>query len=304
MPRLVIAVVFCCVVGTVLASSPSSSDSGHQGPWYEVKYVPEFLLGVFLLCYCGNIYLGRKVNDEIAQAFERTFCQEDGLLERNFSQVGPRIGDAEDVLLRESMNKYSIYATGRRFCQGFLATLDLKHRQDLFFLASYFVNPADDLLNIEIPMNESNMQQMALLIARPQLAKQLAKSLPDIQSFTQQMNVAKDRLPSFATDKLTVYSESQALFYDLMTEGVMELLFSRTAFADASQYFRYLHFSTDNPEGSTRQSLKFSFLLPPKDQLQELQKCLTAVLYFIDVSQCSCLSSSLLLCCRTAQQLL
>ena len=286
----VIACVLLSVLDSVFAvESAMSSVSGRHIAWYEllfqVKFLPEVLIGVFMLLYCGNIYLGKRANDEIALAFGNAFCEDEGLLERNFSQVGPRIGDTDDVILRESMNKYSIYATGRRFCKGFSATLDLKHRQDLMFLASYLINPCDDLLDIEIPMNESNMQPMVVLIAPHKLAKQMAKNLPDVKSFAQATSVGKDRLSSFPTDKLTVYSETQALFYDLMTERVMELLFSRTAFQDASKYFRYLHFSTENPEGSARQSLKFSFLLPPKEQLQDLLKCLTAVLYFIDVSK-------------------
>ena len=288
-PVYVIGLVLLSVLGSVLAvNSAISSGSGRQVAWYEVPFLitflPEVLIGVFMLCYCGNIYLGKKANDEIALAFGHAFCEEEGLLDRNFSQVGPRIGDTDDVILRESMNKYSIYATGRRFCKGFSATLDLRHRQDLMFLASYLINPSDDHLDIEIPMNDSNMQPMVLLIAPHHLAKKMAKNLPDVQNFALPTVVGKDRLPTFPTNKLTVFSETQALFYDIMTEQAMELLFSRAAFKHASKYFRYLHFSTENPEGSTRQSLKFSFLLPPKEQLQDLLKCLTAVLYFIDVS--------------------
>lgn len=277
--------LLCCVSAV---SDARSTVSDRQIPWYELPFhntfLPEVLIGVFMICYCGNIYFGRKANDAIALAFQSEFCLEDSLLERNFSQVGPRLAGSEDVLLRESMNKYSIYATGRRYCKGFTATLDLKRRQDLVFLANYLVNPAEDILDIEIPMNENDMEPMVLLIAKPKLAKQMVKSLPDVKAFSQQTHVGKDRLPSFATDKLSVYSESQALFYDLMTERAIELLFSRTAFSAASQYFRYLHFSTENPEGSIRCSLRFSFVLPTQDQLQDLTKCLTAVLYFIDVS--------------------
>lgn len=287
---LSLTALLCCVSAV---SDATSGVSSSQALWYRVlldnTFLPEIVIGIFMICYCANIYLGRKANDDIALAFQNEFFLQDSLFERNFHQVGPRLGGTDDVLLRESMNKYSIYATGRRYCKGFLATLDLKRRQDLLFLANYLVNPAEDVLDIEIPMNDSDMQPMVLFVAKPRLAKQMIKNLPDVQAFTQQTGVGRDRLPNFTTDNLTVYSESQALFYDLMTERVMELLFSRSAYQSASKYFRYLHFSTENPEGSTRCSLKFSFLLPPTDQLQDLTKCLTAVLHFIDVSSCSVL---------------
>lgn len=282
----------CCLFGTGLAadSSPFSSAS-QELPWYEallaVKYLPEALVGILLIAYCSNIFLGKKANDSIALAFESTFCLEGGLLDRNFSQVGPRLSGEPDVMLRESMNKYSVYATGRRFCQSFEAILDLKHRQDVFFLTTYLVSPQDDILDIEIPMNENDMEPMCLFIAAPRLAKRMIKNLPDVDNFTAPVDTNK-HLPNFTTS-LAVWAEFPGLFCDLMPERVMELLFSRSAFREASKCFRHLHFSTDNPEGSPRNSLKFSFVIPPVEQMEDLTKCLTAVFNFIDVSWLMCI---------------
>ena len=78
-----------------------------------------------------------------------------------------------------------------------------------------------------------------------------------------------------------------------MTEKVMDLLFGRAAFEETSKYFRYLHFSSENPEGFSKHSLKLSFNLPPEDQMQLLTHVLTATLHFIDVSYClPCMSLS------------
>jgi len=138
--------------------------------------------------------------------------------------------------------------------------------------------------NIDIPMNENNMQPLVLVIATPRLAKELSKTLPDVQSFAHPISVETKRLPQFPSDKLSVWAESSSMFYELMTDKVMDLLFGRAAFDEASKYFRYLHFSSENPEGFSKHSLKLSFDLPQKEQMQDLTKVLTAVLHLIDVS--------------------
>lgn len=54
-------------------------------------------------------------------------------------------------LFKESANRYKYYASGRRFVDGMLVTLDLRPRQDL--LMGYVVNalmPQDDILDLEV----------------------------------------------------------------------------------------------------------------------------------------------------------
>ena len=54
-------------------------------------------------------------------------------------------------LLRESASKYKYYASGRRFVEGLLVTLDLRPRQDV--IMGYLVNsvlPQDDIIDIEV----------------------------------------------------------------------------------------------------------------------------------------------------------
>lgn len=270
------------------------SDTGFASPWWQaplhVKWLPEVVIASFLVCYLANIWFGRTRNSEVAVAFAETFCTEGSLLDRNFSQVGPRVNGAMDLILRESMSKFNIYATGRRFCKSFQATLDLQHRQDLLYMACYMVSPRQDRIDIDIPMNENNMQPLVLVIATPRLAKDLSKSLPDVQSFAHPISVESKRLPQFPSDKLSVWAESSSVFYELMTDKVMDLLFGRAAFGEASKYFRYLHFSSENPEGFSKHSLKLSFDLPQKEQMQDFTNVLTAVLHLIDVSHCLSLS--------------
>lgn len=302
MLRLLLTVLTC--LSAVWAATERDVDSGGHAVrsasnsvdfpevWWKssqfTKWLPELGMGLLLLCYIANIWIGRAKNTDVAMAFARTFCPEGSLLDRNFSQVGPRIDGTKDIILRESMSKFNIYATGRRFCKNFQATLDLKHRQDLLYMASYTVSPQADHINIDIAMNEANMQPLVLVIATPRLAKELSKSLADVQSFARPIEVSQHLLPGFPSKSLRVWTESKSTFYDLMTEKIMDLLFGRAAFEEASKYFRYLHFSSENPEGFSKHSLKLSFNLPPQDQMQDLTKALTATLHFIDVSPSRC----------------
>ena len=261
------------------------SEVGWKSRQY-LKWLPELAMAVFIICYVINIWIGRAKNTEVAMAFAKIYCPYGSLLDRNFSQVGPQTNGTSDMIVRESLNKFNIYATGRRFCKNFQATLDLKHRQDLLYLASYVISPRQDRIDIDIAMNEGNMQPLVLVIGTPRLTKELSKLLPDVKSFARPIDVSQQLLPGFPSKNLHVWTESKSTFYDLMTDKIMELLFGRAAFEETSRYFRYLHFSSENPEGFSKHSLKLSFNLPPEDQMQRLTQVLTATLHFVDVSYC------------------
>ena len=62
----------------------------------------------------------------------KTCCSEGGILERNFSVLGPEENSGPEIILKDSMRDYKLHASGRRNCLGLLAELDLLPRQDLF----------------------------------------------------------------------------------------------------------------------------------------------------------------------------
>jgi len=64
------------------------------------------------------------------------------------------------VLVRQSRHSFLFYATGRRFCQGMTATIELRRRQDLLSMAWYRFAPRDDYIDIEIVMNDTCMPPM------------------------------------------------------------------------------------------------------------------------------------------------
>ena len=179
---------------TSISDTVGSTENGWRSRQY-VKWLPEMVMAAFIICYVINIWVGRARNTDVAMAFTKTYCPEGSLLARHFSQVGPQIAGAPDMIMRESMNKFNIYATGRRFCKNFQATLDLKHRQDLLYLASYMISPQQDRIDIEIAMNEANMQPLVLVIGTPRLAKELSKTLPDVKNFARPIDVSNSSFP-------------------------------------------------------------------------------------------------------------
>ncbi len=44
----------------------------------------------------------------------------------------------------------------------------------------------------------------------------------DLDAFTKTLDVAKDRLPRWPGDRLVVLAEHSSLFYDVMTESLMD----------------------------------------------------------------------------------
>ena len=57
-------------------------------------------------------------------------------------------------LLKESASKFKYYASGRRFVEGMLVTLDLRARQDI--IMGSLVNmllPQDDIIDLEVSSN-------------------------------------------------------------------------------------------------------------------------------------------------------
>lgn len=60
------------------------------------------------------------------------------------------------------------------------------------------------------------------------------------------VEVTRDRLAAFPSDALTVLAEHSSIFYDLMVDDVVQLLFAKGAFAQLQPYFRYLHFTTEH----------------------------------------------------------
>ncbi|CAL8468957.1 g8498 [Coccomyxa elongata] len=247
----------------------------------------EFGFLAFMALYLANMYRGAQINKRMAYAWAKEFATEGSILDRNFSHVGISDSEGTEVtILKEGAAKYQCYASGRRFCSSALITLDLRPRMELF--QGHILNlllPQDDILDFEIHMNEAAMPKTVLCVATTRLAREMLRRedcYEDLRLYTRKVEVAKDRLPSWPHDKLTVLAEQPSIFYDLMNEAMMEQVFGRAAFEEYGQYFRAMRLTSEG-EGKHKQIAQFSFALPPPDEMDKLSRWIMAAMVFIDL---------------------
>lgn len=246
----------------------------------QEHYYYEMLAGAVLVFYGINVFLGKQRNEMIALSWARAFVSEGAVFEKNFSLLG--VGDADDgeVLMKESQNIFKFYASGRRFCEGMLATLDLRARQDLLSMLLSLVSPREDKLEIEVYMQPLTMPTTVLACATQKLIRTLVKDNDDLKTYTKQIPVKQ--IGDWPGNKLAVHTESAEVFYDLFTPEI-RALFTGTEFETTIKYFRSLHFTSEY-QGSTHQKvLCFSFALPPYQQMEDLGKLMSMVPLFIDL---------------------
>ena len=118
--------------------------------WKKQESYTKELIALFVLVgYLVNIMFGKRLNESIAAAWTDAFASEGSILEKNFALLG--VDDVEEeMMLKETHNIFKFYASGRRYCQGLLATLDLKARQDLVSMAFSTLTAKQDTLDIDV----------------------------------------------------------------------------------------------------------------------------------------------------------
>lgn len=265
--------------------SAQASSSNVRG---KLGYIPEAIGGVLLLLYFVNYLLGSRANEALATAFAREFCVDGGFFPSQFSLVGVATDEDEDpsVLARESPCEYKFYASGRRFCEGLLATLSTKPRQDLGkVLWNSVASPnLTDTLEVEVYMNEP-MEPMCMAVAPTKEAKRLHRTLKDLKAFASELSSAPDRVKSRFPTSLTIVSESAALADEIITDHLVEKVFGTKngAWDAASPYFRSMHITDAHPDSSHARCLKFVFSMPAARDMRRLAPLLEMVTHCVDV---------------------
>ncbi|KAK5837406.1 hypothetical protein PVK06_013216 [Gossypium arboreum] len=184
------------------------------------SFTVEIICGVFLIAFMINYFIGKHENENIALAWAAKFATKGSIFEKNFSLLG--IGEGEDspLLLKEGPNVFKFYASGRRYCQGLLATMELKSRHDLISRLFNLVVPCKDEITFEVYMNEEAMDQVVFALAKKKAAKGMQKEVRDLQRFAGL--VANPSGRKWVVDELSVISESKEVAGDLITETVLE----------------------------------------------------------------------------------
>ncbi|MCO5606615.1 hypothetical protein L7F22_060803 [Adiantum nelumboides] len=143
----------------------------------------EIMCILFLLFFAVAYFLGKKENENIALAWAAQFAGKNGIFDKNFSFLGTSAEPDSPVLIKEGQNTFKFYASGRRFCRGLLATMDLQCRHDLITCMWYFVSPRKDEITIDVFMNDENMEPLTFALVRKKNAKTMLKDWKDLQTY-------------------------------------------------------------------------------------------------------------------------
>lgn len=175
----------------------------------------------FLIMFVINYFTGKRENENLALSWASKFATKDSIFEKNFSLLGVGEGDDSPLLLKEGQNVFKFYASGRRYCQGLLATMELKSRHDLLSRIYNMVVPCKDEISIEVYMNDDAMDHVVFALARKKMAKAMQKELRDLQRFAGSV-VQPPNGRKWVAEELAVVSESKEVAGDLITEAVLE----------------------------------------------------------------------------------
>lgn len=220
------------------------------------------------------------MNENIALAWAAKFATKDSIFEKNFSLLGVGDGDDSPLLLKEGQNVFKFYASGRRCCQGLLATMELKSRHDLISSIFNLVVPSRDEINLEVYMNDDAMDHVVFAVARKKAAKAMQKEVPDLQKFAGILSPPTGR--KWVAEDLAVISESKEVAGDLITEAVLDQVFGEKAFQKFGKGFIYMHFSDQHP-GTHKKMLLFKFALPDASNMADMTRLVALVPYYIDL---------------------
>ncbi|QCD76433.1 uncharacterized protein At5g49945 [Vigna unguiculata] len=245
------------------------------------SFTVEILCGSFLIMFAINYFTGKRENENIALSWAAQFAAKDSIFEKNFSLLG--IGDGGDdapLLLKEGQTTFKFYASGRRYCQGLLATLELKSRHDLIARIYNMIVPCRDEIAFEVYMNDDAMDHVVFAMAKKKAAKAMHKDVRDLQRFGSVLSPPTSR--KWVADDLAVISESKEVAADLITDAVIDQVFGEKAFEKFGKSLISLHFSDQHP-GIHKKVLLFKFVLPAAKNMADMTRLVALVPYYIDL---------------------
>ncbi|GJN14493.1 hypothetical protein PR202_gb01330 [Eleusine coracana subsp. coracana] len=235
----------------------------------------------FLICFVLNYFTGKKQNEAIALAWASKFATRDSIFDKNFSLLGTGDGKDTPLLLKEGQDVFKFYASGRRFCQGMLATMEMRARHDLLSKMVELVFPRKDTITFQVVMNEEAMDHVVLAVARKKAAKTMQKEERDLQKFATVLTSAPAGR-KWVAEELAVVAESKEVAGDMITEAVLDQVLGDKAFEKFGKWFISLHFSDQLP-GSYKKVLTFKFVLPDANNMSEMTRLVALIPYYIDL---------------------
>uniref|UniRef100_A0A251RY58 DUF1682 family protein n=1 Tax=Helianthus annuus TaxID=4232 RepID=A0A251RY58_HELAN len=283
----------------VSITSPANDTEAAPAPAPAKKnigsYAVEIICVLILVLYGVNYFIGKNENETLALAWAEKFATPASIFDKNFSLLGVGEGEDSPLLLKEGQNVFKFYASGRRFCQGVLGTMELKSRHDLMAKVYNMVVPCKDEMTFEVYMNDDAMDHVVFALAKKKVVKGMLKEVRDLQRFGSLMAVPGNR--KWVADELSVVTESKEVAGDLITEAVLDqllfddildfltrlviMVFGEKAFEKFGKLFISMHFS-DQHNSSHRRVLIFKFALPAADHMADITRLVALIPYYID----------------------
>ncbi|KAF3952598.1 hypothetical protein CMV_021867 [Castanea mollissima] len=261
-------------------SDPKSKPVQPPKPFSLQTYTIEIVSVSFLIVFAINYFTGRRENENLALAWASKFATKDSIFDRNFSLLGVGEGDDSPLLLKEGQTVFKFYASGRRYCQGLLATMELKSRHDLISRLYNMVVPCKDEISFEVYMNEEAMDHVIFAVAKKKAAKTMQKEVRDLQKFAGMVPAPSGK--KWVSEELAVISESKEVAGDLITDAVLEQVFGEKAFEKFGKGFMSMHFSDQSP-GTHKKVLLFKFALPDANNMADMTRLVALIPYYIDL---------------------
>lgn len=246
------------------------------------SYIVEAICVSFLICFLINYFTGKRENENLALAWAAKFATKEKIFEKNFSLLGVGEGEDSPLLLKEGQTVFKFYASGRRYCQGLLATMELKSRQDLISRIYNSVVQCKDEITIEVYMNDDAMDHVIFALAKKKVAKAMHKELPDLQRYATVMAGPPQSSRKWVSEELMCITESKEVASELINETVLDQVFGEKAFKEFGKSFISLHFSDQHP-GTQKKKLIFKFALPDVKKMTDMTRLVALVPYYIDL---------------------
>ncbi|KAK1309719.1 Uncharacterized protein QJS10_CPA08g00755 [Acorus calamus] len=280
------------ITPTDAAPSPPSDDDPlvEESPQPSVplrssrSYTVEIASVAFLIAFTANYFVGKHNNEAIALAWASRFAIKGSIFEKNFSLLGTGDGKDTPLLLKEGQDVFKFYASGRRYCQGLLATMELRTRHDLISSVYTAIVPGGsmDMISFEVWMNDDAMDHVILAVARKKTARVVQKECQDLQRYANAVSGPPSWVKKWVAEDLVVVAESREVVGDLLSDAVLDQVFGDKAFERFGKGFISMHFSDQHP-GSHRKVLLFKFALPDANNMADMTRLVGLIPYYIDL---------------------
>ena len=113
------------------------------------------------------------------------------------------------VLVKESESVYTLWCTGRQYCEGMLVELRLLKRHDLVSVMSQMMRPKSELIKITVYMDEEDMDNFVFALLPRKHASKYQKELQDlVRYFTFHLFFFLDICFTFVTVLLSMICKS------------------------------------------------------------------------------------------------